>query len=555
MSSNDSSSNVNEYFKSKICKLNLSIEFEKKITTIKVCSGTSVRDALDSTSLRVRTSCGGTGACGACLVRFIEGEVNEPTAAEYKKLTEEQRNNGLRLSCQLRLNSDTKIELSHPAPSSNWRSIPDKDLAKITDKLPTLKHHIYGLAIDLGTTHIRLSLWDRKLGKRIASRRGLNPQNIFGADVLNRLDVIHRHPERISELSSLARNAIIEGLKDILNRELGEAASTLEQIGQITLVGNTAMLALVTENGGSALIDPKNWQASIDCQPLDKKKWNTLWGIPNANITIPSPIAGFVGSDLVADLIATNFLSGPKGSLLIDVGTNSEIALWDGEKLQITSVPGGPAFEGGGIRFGMQAETGAIYQVNENFSCDTINGSEPLGFCGSGLTDAISVLLAKKILKPSGRFTNSPGPEGYRLDPSNLRTAISNGDVDAFQRAKAATSAAMAILLKRAGMDWSDLQRLCVCGAFGNTLNINHAQSVGLLPTINSNIIELYADATLSGCERALLSCDGSKFFSDIIGKIHAVNLSLVNEYDDCYIDHLRLRPIPPINNAKEKYD
>jgi uncharacterized 2Fe-2S/4Fe-4S cluster protein (DUF4445 family) len=452
----------------------------------------------------------------------------------------------------LRPKGDTEILLEHPARPSLWRSIPPEDLAPSPAKLPTLTQHIYGVAVDLGTTHIRVALWDRKRGKRIAARRGPNPQVAFGADVLNRIDAALARPERAAELAKLARTAIVQAVRDILARDVGEVKPMLAEIGQVTVVGNTAMLALLTEHGGDRLIDPDNWERAVDIQPRDTGAWQARWYMPHAAVSVLPPIAGFIGSDLIANIVATELTSGPAGSLLLDVGTNTEIALWDGHTLHVTSVPGGPAFEGGGIRFGMPADPGAICSVRptegvDRFSCDTIGESEARGFCGSGLTDAISVLLAAGILKPSGRFALAPGDDGYRLIPDNPRSALRGPDVDAFQRAKAAISAAMTILLRQAAMGWHDLQRLCVCGAFGRTLDIAHAQAVGLLPQIDPGRVELYADATLAGCERALLTQDGAALFATANDKVLATNLSMAKEYDDCYIDHLRLRPVPPV--------
>jgi uncharacterized 2Fe-2S/4Fe-4S cluster protein (DUF4445 family) len=511
-------------------------------------AGDSVRDILDTTDLRVRAACGGTGSCGACVVRLSQGEANPHTLAEYQKLTAEERQQGVRLACQLRPKGDAEIRLDHPAPPSHWKSIPAEDLAPPPGRLPNLERHIYGVAVDLGTTHIRVALWDRKRGQRIATRRGPNPQGVFGADVLNRLDAARARPERAAELARLARAAIVQAVRDILARDVGEVTPMLAEIGQVMLVGNTAMLALLTGRGGEVLLAPDNWERAIDCRPEHPDAWQAQWYMPNAAIALPDPIAGFIGSDLVADLIATRLMDGPPGSLLLDVGTNTEIALWDGRRLLVTSVPGGPAFEGVGIRFGMAAEPGAICRVRATagptFACDTIAGAAARGYCGSGLADAVAVLLGAGVLKPSGRFAVAPGPEGYRLDPANPRSALTGGDVDAFQRAKAATAAAMAELLKLAGLGWRDLSRLVVCGAFGRTLDVTHAQAVGLLPAITPDRIELLADATLAGCERALLAEQGERLFARINGLAHAVNLSLIEGYDNGYIENLRLRPI-----------
>ena len=517
-------------------------------------AGQSVRDALDATELRVRAACGGTGACGACRVRLVAGPANPHTLAEYQKLTAAERTEGLRLACQLRPLGDLELALDDPAPPSRWRSLPAEDLWPAPPGRPELDRHVYGVAVDLGTSHIRVALWDRKRGQRIATRRGPNPQGPLGADVLNRLQAALTDPARAAELAGLARNAIVQAVRDILSRDVGEVSPMLAEIGEVVVVGNTAMIALLTGQGGAELLAPDNWTRAIDYAPADPAAWQAQWFMPHARIRLPGPVAGFVGADLVADLIATDLTASPGPALLLDVGTNTELALWDGATLHVTSVPGGPAFEGAGIRFGMAAEAGAIQRVGPRLGdrhvLDTLGGTPARGFCGSGLTDAVARLLADGTLKPHGRFARAPGPDGLRLDPDTPRSALFGGDVDAFQRAKAALAAAMETLMTGAGLDWPDLSRLCVCGAFGRTLDLDNARAVGLLPPIPSQRTELLADASLAGCERALLDAPGADF-SALAPRIRAINLSQVADYDDKYIDHLRLRPMPPVRRAR----
>lgn len=509
-----------------------------------VSAGTSVRDALDLTGLRVRAACGGTGGCGACGVTLIGGAVSPPTTAEYMKLLPAERMQGARLACQMRLQGDVLLRIDDPAPPSHWRSIPSEELMPSPGALPELDQHVYGVAVDLGTTHIRLALWNRKTGQRVATRRGPNPQGVFGADVLNRLSAARGNPARSEELARLARSAIVQALRDILKRDVGEVTPMLKEIGEVIVVGNTAMLALLSGQGGAALLDPDHWAGRIDCQPADQAAFHSQWFMPHAAIHLVDAVAGFIGSDLLADLLATRLTAGAAGALLLDVGTNTEIALWDGARLHVTAVPGGPAFEGVGLRNGMAAESGAICRVTQDLQFETVADAPARGFCGSGLVDAVAVLLATGQLKASGRFAVSPGPDGFLLDSANPRTALFSQDIDTFQRAKAATAAAMTALLQRAGMGWADITRLCVCGAFGHRLDIAHAQAVGLLPPLDPARIELFADASLAGAEIGLLHPVGAAAFADLGERIAAINLSQVSDYDDCYIDHLRLRPI-----------
>lgn len=517
------------------------------IHQIDIADGQSVRDALDTTDWRVRAACGGVGSCGACVVQVESGDVSPLTLSEYQRISAEERAQGLRLSCQLRVYSDTHIHLEHLAHTSVWHSIPTTDLMPSPCKFRDIGEHSYGVAVDLGTTHLRVTLWNRKTGQRIASRKGLNPQERFGADVLNRLDAALLNTDTAQELSRLVRNAIIKALRDMLAREVGEIRLMLPEIGLITIVGNTAMLALLTGQGYADLLNPDFWQARIDCQPMDYERWQSQWVLPNAKIMVLPPIAGFVGSDLTADLLATQLCNGTQGAFLLDVGTNTEIVLWTGKNLLITSVPGGPAFEGVGIRNGMSAESGAIWHIEQNengLTLETLNHEPARGFCGSGFVDAIAILVSTKVLKPSGRFAQSNGGEGYALVEGNSHTVVTGSDVDAFQRAKAAIAAAMETLLELAAMTWQDVERLCVCGAFGRHLHIQNAQAIGLLPPISADKIELNADASLAGCELALLNENGLVLFDEITANAQTFNLSLIPDYEERYINHLLLKPI-----------
>ncbi|MDD5215065.1 MAG: ASKHA domain-containing protein, partial [Methylococcales bacterium] len=407
--------------------------------------------------------------------------------------------------------------------------------------------YVYGVAVDLGTTHLRVTLWNRRTGQRIASRKGINPQECYGADVLTRLDVALQHSEKARKLSELARVAIIKALRDMLAREVGEIKSMLSEIGQVMIVGNTAMLTLLTGQGYADLLNPDFWQTQIHCQPIDYDKWQAQWLLPHAKIMVLPPVAGFIGSDLTADLVATTLCNSSNAAMLIDVGTNTEIALWTGKKLLITSVPGGSALESVGIQNGMPPESGAIVHIQQSENglfVETINDESALGFCGSGLLDAIAVLVATKVLKPSGRFAQPTGGAGFALIPDNSHTVIIGRDIDAFQRAKAAIASAMETLLEFVHMSWEEIERLCVCGAFGRHLNIENAQALGLLPAISAEKIELNADASLAGCELALLSPDNMALFEEITANAQTFNLSLIPSYEDRYINHLLLKPI-----------
>ncbi|TAL47589.1 MAG: DUF4445 domain-containing protein [Methylovulum sp.] len=527
--------------------MNLLVRSDAEVLQLPLDADVSVRQALDATGLRVRAACGGLGTCGACLIQVISGDFNPPTLAERQKILPEDLAAGMRLACQLHARSAGELYLQHPAPHSEWKSLETSSLYR-ADGNAAMTGHVYGVAVDLGTSHIRLSLWNRQSGRRIGSRYSINPQVARGADVLTRLDAARSGDHDCRRLTQLARDAIIDGVRDILSRDMGEVSAVLAEIGKVLIVGNTAMLALICGNDGDSLCQPENWQRPVACRPDDIGAWRSAWRVPHAEISIVQPLAGFIGSDLLAGLVATAITEQPQPMLLADFGTNTEIALWDGQTLWTTSVPGGPAFEGVGMRNGLAAETGAICRVSKDGGrrlLQTIGEAPVRGYCASGFIDAIALLLDENLLKPSGRFTEPQPKGGYWLDAANPRTAIAAGDIDIFQRAKASTAAAMAQLLAFAGLQANDLQRLWICGSFGQHLGLHSAMRVGLLPSIEPGRVRLFADASLAGCEKLLLEPAGETLLNAVVDRAHAVNLGGVYEYEERFIDNLRLQAMP----------
>lgn len=311
------------------------------------------------------------------------------------------------------------------------------------------------------------------------------------------------------------------------------------------IVGNTAMLILLAGAGAATLLDPDGWDTPLPCQPDDPERWQTLWGLPNARIRLIAPVAGFIGSDLLACLLATRLIEQPPGSLLLDLGTNIEMALWDGRSLHVASTPGGPAFEMNGIRHGLTGDAaGAVTHVDEVDGCpvfSTIGHGPPQGYCGTGLLDAVALLCRRQWVKPSGRFAMPVTETGLPLDPDQPSTAITSRDIDQFQRGKAACAAAIETLLGRAGFDWHHTTGLWLCGAFGAGLDIANAQRLGLLPPLEGARIHKMAGAALAGCETALLAPEESDPFSATRAAILPVSLATDECFADTFFRHLRL--------------
>ncbi len=552
---------------------------------IEFSSGRTLREILDTTAFRVRSGCRGTGACGLCRVQIKAEELAEANQVEYIHLSEEQIASGERLACQHIPRSDIEVSILGREPASSWRTLPPHSHtsksfshnpeagANLARKLPRCEGEPYGVAVDLGTTHISLTFHNLATGQWFAGRRGLNPQGTYGTDIMARLIAADESQQAAHALRKMAVDAIGSAIMDVVTCE----GISAQQVARVVLVGNTAMLALMSGRNSRLLLEPAYWTSPIDCIPECPTELRSDWGIhPEAVIEVLKPLAGFVGSDLLAGVFAARITENAPGTLLVDFGTNSEIALWDGQSLWVTSAAGGPAFEGCGINCGTQGGPGAIYRVRlqcesaahaklgagpassnkkpltpiphlsgafPDFEFLTIDDAPPKGLCGSGIVDIVACLLRSGKLTRLGQFSSviSDG-KVVLLNGGQRPLVLTKKDVDIFQRAKAAIFAAVKVLLSRASMNQGELRRICVGGAFGHFLDRESARAVGLLPDLRDDAIELFGNTALRGCEQLLMSDDSTGIVEALRGSAKIVNLAQCSEFEDFFLEGLYLR-------------
>lgn len=464
------------------------------------------------------------------------------TTGERARLSAAQLAAGMRLSCQLIPRADLHVSIQPCVTQMVWRSLRSDEYAASMPFKRRAPRSRYGVALDLGTTHIRLTLWEMTTGERIAGRVGLNPQASYGADVLTRLMEAARSDEAAAAMSGLVRDAIAEALAGIAE----QYALRLDQVGEVLLVGNTAMLGLLGRKNAAQLLQPENWTRCIDCQPDDTAFLARVWGIAHgADIRFVTSLGGFIGSDLLAGVIATRLIKQSAGSLLIDFGTNSEMALWDGHTLHVTSTAGGPAFEGSGISCGMPGENGAIFHVDQTagggFALRVLGDVTPAGICGSGLVDAVAWLLRNGQLDRVGRFRERDG-EGFILLEGQQRIVLNHGDIDVLQRAKAAIGGGVRWLCRQAGLPLGSLRRVYACGAFGHLLDVGNAQQIGLLPKLPSSAVQLEGNSALAGCEALLLSDEAEVALTEILKVSKVYNLAEDGDFESLFVENLYLQ-------------
>jgi uncharacterized 2Fe-2S/4Fe-4S cluster protein (DUF4445 family) len=499
-------------------------------------------------------------------VRIDAGQRGAPTANERVYLDSDELERGIRLACQVMPTQEMQIAILAPAPESLWRSLPDDAGQRMEEicappwkDLPLEVGKPCGVAVDLGTTHISLCLYELAGGKWLAGRCGPNPQTRYGSDVMTRLVAASGSAQRAHDMSRQVVEAIGEALFDIAARE----GIDIERVVRLIVVGNTAMLALLAGHNYDLLLQPDHWMRPVDCLPDRPDLWAAPLGIhPRARIEVIAPLAGFVGSDLLAGVVSTHLTEDGPGGLFIDFGTNSEMALWDGRVLRITSAAGGPAFEGSGISCGAPADPGAIYRINfrrvnsrrdssrraglrnEVLDFSVISDSEPRGLCGSGLVDLIAGLVRSGRLTNKGRFVSDDDLEGFVIARGEQAMVLTKRDVDLFQQAKAAVGTGIQVLMTQAAMDYDDLKRIYVGGFFGRFLDVVNAQQIGLLPVIAPERVDLCGNTALAGCAEALLSSVAVQRLKELRDRTRIINLSHWPDFDDLFLTNLYLRPM-----------
>ncbi len=480
--------------------------------------GASLREILDRSDYRVRSACLGHGACGLCQVRLLSGDGGPPQPAEHFQLSESELTDGKRLACQVRPTTDLTVEILNPPPPSGWHTPPEgltcatAGFAADRPPPPGVPHPV-GVAVDLGTTHLSVAVHNLTDGRRLAERWGKNPQGRFGADVVTRLMAAQR-PEVAETLAFAARNAIGEAIEDVARRE-GLDCRAFSRV-------------------------------PLECTAIDGAAWAQAWGIASqAQIELVLPLGGFVGSDLIAGLVACRLTEGQAPALFIDFGTNSEIALWTGRELWVTATAGGPAFESGAGSCGTPAEAGAVFRVTEaadgGLAFRVLDDDCARGLCGSGLVDLVACLRRNRRLDAKGKFAE--GAKSFTFAVGEREFSLGLRDIDALQRAKAAVGAGIAALTAVAGLPLAALQRVVVAGLFGRYLDVANAQAIGLLPAVPASRIELVGNTAAAGATALLLSNQAQTMADRLRQQARLINLAHRPEFEDAFLEHLYLRP------------
>ena len=403
---------------------------------------------------------------------------------------------------------------------------------------------LLGLAVDLGTTKIAAYLMDLATGRTLAARGVMNPQIAYGEDVISRLTLALKGPQEAARLRDLVVNAVNGLAKELCAEVQAEPEAVVEAV----VVGNTAMhhlfVGLPVGQLARAPYVPAV-QAALDLRARDLG----LSLGSGAFVHLLPNVAGFVGADHVAMLLATRMAECEGVCLALDIGTNTEVCLAGRGLMTSVSCASGPAFEGAHIRHGMRAAPGAIERLkfeDDRLTFQVVGGGPPTGLCGSGILDALAQLYQAGVINAQGRLGEHPrvrtldGQREFVLVEEAARNGapaitITQKDVRELQMAKAAIRAGIQILMETHRVGPLEIEKVVIAGAFGSYIDVDSAIAVGLLPLLPRERVTQVGNAAGSGAKMALVSAKERGEAKTLARRIRYVELAVAPRFMDVY--------------------
>ncbi|MBK8324207.1 MAG: DUF4445 domain-containing protein [Betaproteobacteria bacterium] len=461
---------------------------------------------------------------------------------------------------------------SRDVPFSVYRKLPAvlrEELGRLTvttfqDRIIDIEagetsEHMYGLALDIGTTTVVGSLHKLRTGEQLASQGAVNTQAVFGGDLMSRIAYAQFDVKKLQVL----RVRILNQVNEFIGAMTQQAQVAPEHLYKIVVTGNTCMhhlfLGIDTSYVGLAPYAPVvRDPLVIPAGEIPLKK------APNARVCLLPILAGFVGADTIAGIIATRIYESESIRLLVDIGTNGEVVLGSRDRLLVCSAPAGPTFEGGQVRHGMRGAVGAIERVSidEDIACEVIGDAPAIGICGSGLIDAVAKMRDAGILDAAGRLWRP----GVRPLAEALRSRIvqdgesrafvlvrsaqggrgedvllTQNDIRQLQLAKAAIYGGVMMLQRIMDVTDDRIEEVMLSGGFGNYVSIESAVRIGLLPPVPVARVSYVGNTALLGAQLALMSETERARAFDIARNIEHVALATRPEFQDIFVDACRL--------------
>ncbi len=490
------------------------IRLEPLGVTLDVKRGTRLQDILFPYG--VEFPCGGQGECKGCRVRILSGDL-PPTADEHSILSPTEIREGWRLACRGTAAGDITLDVGQ------WETVILSD----SSTFAFTPREGLGIAVDLGTTTLVAQLVDLATGRVLGVRTALNPQAAWGADVMSRIQFA-MSKDGAGKLCRAVRGRLGKMARELVQGRTGKP------LADVVIGGNTVMHHLF---------------CGIDVEPLSHVPFEPVrdglevfaardlgweWA-GDAPVRFLPCLGGFVGSDILAGLLAVRMHESEDLIGLVDLGTNGEIVVGNRERIVCASTAAGPAFEGGRISRGMRASTGAISEVRiagGRVSCHVLGGGKARGICGSGLVDAAAAGLDLGVIASTGRL---PESKPWTLVAP---VAITQADIRELQLAKAAIAAGLHIVARRRGVQMEDLAGLHLAGAFGNYVNRASARRIGLLD-FPLEKVRPSGNTALLGAKVALCFGDGAEDYAGVRRRIEHISLAADPEFMDTYVGEM----------------
>ncbi len=478
-----------------------------QIKTLSFSEETLLSELLFRAGEYIAMPCGGKGICGGCKV-IAKGNLSPVTEKEQEMLSPEELEQGVRLACKAKAVGDVFITA---------RAVPlDVAIDCSLEQEPLTYDRTDGLVIDIGTTTVAAVLYQDRKPKKIITEE--NRQAMCGADVISRIAFEKDHPGMASQL---------------LQNQVADILSACGFPKHTVIAANTAMLHFLT--GQSVL---SMGEAPYSTADLFGKDY-FISGVP---CYLPPCVSAFVGADITAGILASRMTEQQETSMLVDLGTNGEIAYFDGKKIHTASTAAGPAFEGADIFMGMPAQPGAVDHVfydNGKITYTTIGNTIAKGICGSGLVDILAVMRKCGALEENGSLNQAHpfcqrdhhGKICFRLPDSKV--IIRAADIRKLQLAKAAIHAGMLTLAEK-------VDTLYIAGGFGSKLNPENAKNIGLLPKGFAKQIKVLGNTALCGGALLLFSDENHQKISEIASLCETVDLSTNSTFTEHYIDKMQ---------------
>ncbi len=519
----------------------------------------TIFDCADELSRQVPTSCGRGGICHECVVEVHEGMDRLSPRTEAESFLQ----GDYRLACQARiLQRDAAIDFSllrrkpQILTTSHRRDIPleplvtrqGNDILYDGERIDHFRGHIYGLAIDLGTTTVVMELLDLESGETVEICAFDNPQRIGGSDVMSRISYDAGYEGELWRTVTTSINYEIDRLAQ-------EHGFSPREIYEIVVVGNSTMRDIffrIDVQGIGQKPYKSLTEHDVDAGSRDSTSLNASsrrLGIKvnrHARAYSPPLVASHVGADVTAGLGAIDIGDDERTTMFIDVGTNTEVVIHHKGRLLTASCPAGPAFEGGLVRFGMPGCNGAIDRIqytDDGFDFSTIGGDEPEGICGSGLIDLLAELRRHDLMSPKGVFADKRQREMIIVPERGI--SLSREDASNLAQAKAANFCGQYILMRRLDLSVEDIDTLYLAGGFANYVDVANAVEIGFLPGVAPERITKIGNAASQGARELLVSGPRRHRLEELVANIEHVELETTPDFFEIFVEGCQMKSMP----------